>query len=93
MFTYLLVLLCASVSVIATPNVVVVGSNVGGCASGFPVCCAATSYDYSKGTKCQNVPNVSACSSTHSSQSMTTLCCEDVSTVNLNGTASNCTAY
>jgi len=46
MFIHLLVLLCATVSVIATPDVVVVGQDVGGCASGFPVCCEAVSSDY-----------------------------------------------
>ncbi|KAG1818104.1 uncharacterized protein BJ212DRAFT_1348770 [Suillus subaureus] len=97
MFIHLLVLLCASVSVIATPSVVVTGVDVGGCALGFPVCCEAASSDYSEGTRCRNVPNVDVCSnssqSSPSNQSTTTLCCKDVSTVNLNGAATNCTAY
>jgi hypothetical protein len=50
MFTHLLVLLCVSVSVIATPapepDVVIVAQDVGGCTSGFPVCCAVASDDY-----------------------------------------------
>ncbi|KAG1871781.1 hypothetical protein DFJ58DRAFT_762397 [Suillus subalutaceus] len=79
MFTHLLVLLCAS------------AFDVGGCTLGFPVCCVSTSDDYSEGTRCQNVPNVNACSKT--AQTTTTLCCEDVSSVNLNGTATDCTAY
>ena len=50
MFIHLLALFCASVPVVATPSpepsVVVVVSNVGGCASGFPVCCEIAGYDY-----------------------------------------------
>jgi hypothetical protein len=50
MFTHLLVLLCASASVVATPapnpGVVVVTHNVGGCASGLPVCCAVVGHDH-----------------------------------------------
>ncbi|KAG1742434.1 hypothetical protein EDB19DRAFT_1701048 [Suillus lakei] len=91
MLTHLLVLLCASVSVIATPapvpDVVIVAQDVGGCTSGFPMCCAVASYNYSEGTGCLMVPNVSACGN-----STTTLCCEDVSTVETTGTAGNCTA-
>jgi hypothetical protein len=49
MFTYLLALLVASASVVATPapepGVVIVAHNVGGCASGFPVCCAVVGHD------------------------------------------------
>ncbi|KAG2111997.1 uncharacterized protein F5147DRAFT_685295 [Suillus discolor] len=90
MFTHLLVLLCASVSMIATPapepSVVIVGQNVGGCASGFPTCCATVSNDYSSGTGCTTVPTVNACGN-----SMTVLCCQDASTVEMIGTAGNCT--
>jgi hypothetical protein len=48
MFIHLLVLLCVSVSMIATPapEPDVVAQDVGGCTSGFPVCCAVASDDY-----------------------------------------------
>ena len=51
MVTYLLALLIASASVVVVatpapePGVVIVAHNVGGCASGFPVCCAVVSHD------------------------------------------------
>ncbi|KAG2751329.1 hypothetical protein P692DRAFT_20800519 [Suillus brevipes Sb2] len=88
MFIHLLVLLCVSVSVIATPapEPDVVAQDVGGCTSGFPVCCAVASDDYSVAAECTMVPNVSACSN-----STTTLCCESVSAVAITGIAGNCT--
>jgi hypothetical protein len=48
MFIHLLVLLFVSVSVIATPapEPDVVAQDVGGCTSGFPVCCAVATGDY-----------------------------------------------
>ncbi|KIK36196.1 hypothetical protein CY34DRAFT_811482 [Suillus luteus UH-Slu-Lm8-n1] len=89
MFIHLLVLLFVSVSVIATPapEPDVVAQDVGGCTSGFPVCCAVATGDYSEGAECTMVPNVSACSN-----STTTLCCEGVDTVEITGIAGNCTA-
>ncbi|KAG2158783.1 uncharacterized protein EDB93DRAFT_1120209 [Suillus bovinus] len=92
MFAHLLVLLCASISVIAKPapepNVVIIGQNVGNCASGFPVCCKTVSPDYSGGEGCLSVPSVNACG-----DSVTALCCQDTSTVEMIGTAENCTVY
>ncbi|KAG1774561.1 hypothetical protein EV702DRAFT_1122855 [Suillus placidus] len=88
MFTHLLVLLCVSVIAIPAPepDIVIVAQDVGGCTSGFPVCCAVVSHNDSEGAGCLMVPNVSACGN-----STTTLCCESVSTVETTGTAGNCT--